>query len=283
MYKQLYKTLIDTAKQENRMKNQEIYYERHHIVPDFLYKNRSRPGPAGHLDGEPDSTENLVLLTFSEHLMAHYYLYEIYKNTHYEYSAGSALQFFFVKATGNHVRQRNLSEVDAEFLKEMEHLRLLGNACISKARKGKMPAVDAVTREKVGSVPIDHPKIISGEWIHHSKGIPSKTLPENRPSQVGNLNTNYKEMTPERRYRMWQCVTRSCEDDYLKIHLLDANMKKEFTEFNRISTAWIGRNFKSIDELVNETNINMGTSVKYSSYHRSSTQRNKISAGLKND
>jgi len=72
MYKELYKKIIDQAKAENRMKNQGVYYEQHHIVPDFLFKNRKRTGPKGHLDGKPDSPENLVLLTFSEHLMAHY-------------------------------------------------------------------------------------------------------------------------------------------------------------------------------------------------------------------
>jgi nucleoside-diphosphate-sugar epimerase len=135
MYKQLYKNLIDFAKNENRIKGANKYYESHHIVPDFLFKNRKRSGPPGHIDGDPNSAENLVLLTFSEHLMAHYYLYEIYKGTHYEYSAGSALQFFFVKACGNHMRQIQLNEVDEQFLKEMSYLRQLGIDSISKAKE----------------------------------------------------------------------------------------------------------------------------------------------------
>ena len=150
MYKQLYKEIIDTAKLEKRTKNSEIYYESHHIVPEFMFKIRKRTGPAGHLDGDANSVDNLVLLTFQEHLMAHYYLYEILKDTHYGYSAGSALQFFFVKATGGHIRQRTLSEVDKKFLDEMAHLRQIGIKCISNARAGKMPVVDAITREKIG-------------------------------------------------------------------------------------------------------------------------------------
>ena len=39
MYKELYKNIIDNARKEKRMKNQGTYYEHHHIVPDFLYKN----------------------------------------------------------------------------------------------------------------------------------------------------------------------------------------------------------------------------------------------------
>lgn len=277
MYKELYKKIIDQAKAENRMKNQGVYYEQHHIVPDFLYKNRKRTGPKGHLDGDPDSSENLVLLTFREHLMAHYYLYEIYKDTRYAYSSGSALQFFFVKATGNHKRQVHLSEVDEQFLKEMEHLRLLGIEAISKARKGMMPVVDALTRKKQGSVPVDHPKVLSGEWVHHSKGLPSKTAAEKRKSQKGSANNNYKELTQDRRERMWKCVANSCQEGYLKLHLLGPMMKKEFTEFEKISLAWLGNKFGSLENLVKETNENLNLSIKYSPYHRSNEQR-KIAA-----
>jgi hypothetical protein len=270
MYKELYKNMIDNAKKEQRMKNQGTYYEQHHIVPDFLYKNRKRTGPKGHLDGNPDGAENLILLTFSEHLMAHYYLYEIYKGTRYEYSAGSALQFFFVKATGNHKRQINLSEIDEKFLKEMEHLRLLGNESISKARKGKMPVVDAVTREKIGSVPVDHPKVLSGEWVHHSKGKPGH---KNYRKQDGSNNNNFKELTQDRRERMWKCVVESCQEGYLKLHLLRDNMKKEFVEFKKISLAWIGNKFGSLENLINETNNNLNLNIKYDPYHRSTEQR----------
>ena len=273
MYKELYKQLIDSARKENRMKNQGTYYEQHHVVPDFLFKNRKRTGPKGHLDGNPDSEENLILLTFSEHLMAHYYLYEIYKGSRYEYSAGSALQFFFVKATGNHKRQINLSEVDEKFLKEMEHLRLLGNECISKARTGMMPVVDAITREKQGSVSINHPKVLSGEWIHHSKGVPSNTKPEKRKCQKGQSNNNYKELTQSRRERLWICVSNSCQDGYLKLKLLEYHMKKEFVEFNKISLVWIKNNFSSVENLVEETNKNLSTDIKFNPYHRSIEQR----------
>jgi hypothetical protein len=273
MYKELYKNLIDGARKENRMKNSVTYYEQHHIVPDFLFKSRKRTGPKGHLDGNPDGAENLILLKFSEHLMAHYYLYEIYKETRYGYSAGSALQFFFVKATGNHQRQRNLSDVDEKFLKEMEHLRIIGIESISKARKGKMPAVDAVTREKQGSVSVTHPRVLSGEWIHHSKGIPGKSARD----MAGFKNTNFKELTPDRRERMWKCVSASCQEGYLKLHLLQDNMKREFVEFKKISLAWIGNKFGSLENLLRETNENLNLGIKYDPYHRSVEQR-KIAA-----
>jgi hypothetical protein len=271
MYKELYKNLIDNARKENRMKNRGTYYENHHIIPEFMFKNRKRTGPKGHLDGNPDGPENLILLTFREHLMAHYYLYEIYKNTRYEYSSGSALQFFFIKATGSHKRQVHLSEVDEQFLKDMEHIRLLGIESISKAKKGKMSVVDAVTRKSMGSVSVDHPKVLSGEWVHHSKGKPGK----NSRNMQGSNNTNFKELTQDRRERLWRCVSESCQDGYLKLHLLGASMKREFTEFKKISLAWIGNNFGSLEDLIMETNKNLGLEIKYNPYHRSKEQRKK--------
>lgn len=271
MYKLLYKDIIDNAKAENRIKKPRVYYEWHHIVPDFLFKHRSRRGPSGHLDGNPNSVDNLVLLTFKEHLMAHYYLYEIYKDTRYGYAAGSALQFFYTKATGKHKRQQNLSKPDEEFLNEMLHLREIGIKSISAAKSGKMPAVDAHTREKIGSVPVDHPKVISGEWIHHSKGQPYKGILKD---QKGSNNNNFREMTFQRKERLFDCVSKSLIDgNYLSIKALVQNLKEEFTEFKKISLVWVCNNFGNINNLVDEFNKARGRSIVYFSYYRGKNQR----------
>lgn len=190
MYKKLYREIIDKPVSENRTKNQGVYYEKHHIIPDFMFINRKRKGPRGHLPGNPNDPTNIVYLTFREHLMAHYYLYEINKGTRYEYATGSALQFFFVKATGGHMRQKKLELVDEEFLIEMDHLRKIGVSSISNARKGTMPVKDKDTGEILGSVSVDHPNVLSGQWVHHSKGVPSKVKPENRRNQKGMNNAN---------------------------------------------------------------------------------------------
>lgn len=60
----IYKNLIDKAILEKRTKNTEIYYENHHIVPK-------------HMEGD-NSNDNLVLLTFREHVLAHYLLWRIH-------------------------------------------------------------------------------------------------------------------------------------------------------------------------------------------------------------
>lgn len=270
MYLDLYKNIVSNALAEKRQKGN-VYYETHHIVPDFMFKNRSRKGPNGHLDGDPNSIDNMVLLTFQEHLMAHYYLYEICKGTRYEYQSGTSLQFFFVKAGNNHIRQRELSEVDVKFLNEMAHLRELGIASISAARTGKMPAVDAATREKVGSVPINHPKVISGEWIHHSKGKPGH---KNTKSSKGSANNNYKPLTKDHLHRLYKCALRAIVDDtYISRKKLIQNMKEEFTEFKKISEVWISNHLGGISKLVEMLNEHMNTNYVFDPYYRSKSQR----------
>jgi hypothetical protein len=278
MYQQLYKQIIDQAKHQNRQKGQGVYYEWHHIVPEFMFKDRKRKGPVGHLSGDPNHPDNLVLLTFQEHLMCHYYLYEMHKDSKYGYQAGSALQFFFTKAGNGHKRQINLSEVDQEFLNSMAHLRELGISSISKARKGKMPVVDVVTKKSMGSVPVDHPKVLSGEWVHHSKGKPGHNK---RKRQDGSHNNNFKAMTPERRARVLDCVGRSLVDGYyFSVARFEDNLKLEFKEFKKVSQRWIINNFRSMHQLVDEYNMVRGSTVVHDPNYKSKETKNKISNQL---
>jgi len=271
MYQTLYKQIIDHAKMANRQKNQGVYFEWHHIVPEFMFKNRKRKGPRGHLDGDPNHPDNLVLLTFREHLTCHYYLYEMHKHSRYGYQAGTALQFFFTKAGRNHKRQINLSEVDQEFLDSMVHLRELGISSISKARKGKMPVVDALTRQTMGSVPVTHPKVLSGEWIHHSKGKPGH---KNGKSQKGDNNNNYKGITDDQLVRVMKCVPLAVVDGiYLQKAALIRELKKELKEFKKLSHVWINNHLGGLHSVVDRYNRLNGSEYEYNPYYRSIAQR----------
>lgn len=61
-YERWYYHIIAKAKCQSRSKGGEVYYEEHHIVPRSL--------------GGGDSDENLVLLTYREHLLCHWLLYK---------------------------------------------------------------------------------------------------------------------------------------------------------------------------------------------------------------
>lgn len=64
----IYNNLIEKVKKENRLKNNIIYYEKHHIIPKCM---------GGH-NGE----QNLVLLTYKEHILSHWLLSKIYPLNH---------------------------------------------------------------------------------------------------------------------------------------------------------------------------------------------------------
>ena len=64
MYLEIHNRLIEKAKSENRAKTSDIYYECHHIIPK-------------HMNGSNDE-DNLVLLTFREHVITHFLLWKIY-------------------------------------------------------------------------------------------------------------------------------------------------------------------------------------------------------------
>ena len=64
-YSKVYYQIIENAKAENRTKNDNIYYEEHHIIP------RSLNGS--------DDENNKVLLTDKEHYICHKLLTYVYK------------------------------------------------------------------------------------------------------------------------------------------------------------------------------------------------------------
>jgi hypothetical protein len=68
-YKRLYKQIVENAKQRNSSRN-DGYFESHHIVPDFMFINRSRKGPAGHLPGNPN--DKRIGRNLTDHFTTHY-------------------------------------------------------------------------------------------------------------------------------------------------------------------------------------------------------------------
>lgn len=61
-YNRIYEELIANAKEQQRSKGSDEYYEIHHIIPTSL--------------GGPDTPDNKVLLTAREHYLAHWLLYK---------------------------------------------------------------------------------------------------------------------------------------------------------------------------------------------------------------
>lgn len=221
-YVKLYAGIIETARGQNRTRQSSAYYESHHIIPDFMFKQRKRSGPRGH------------------------------------------------------IRQRTLTAVDIAFLDEMSHIRQIGLASISCARKGKMPVVDAISKNIIGSVEIDHPNVLAGIWVHHSKG---KKSPNSGRDQRGCKNANYKHMTIDHHHRIFSCIKRSIIDNkYFSSTIFAEKIKEEFNEFKKISIRWVLNNFSTFQNLVDEYNRHAGTEIEYNPYYRNLAQRQTISA-----
>lgn len=183
-YKKIYQQLMVRAKESNRTKGI-IYYESHHIIPAFMFKankrNKSGVNP-GHMDGEPGDKQNLVLLTAREHFLAHILLYKILKGGKYEWSAGASLLLFFNVAGAKHQRLTHGNFFNLG--KKYEKYREIGLVSISNRRKGMMPVKDAITWIMVGEAGVTNPKVLSGEWVHHSKGVPHSPEQNRRQSEM---------------------------------------------------------------------------------------------------
>lgn len=282
-YKKIYKKLIEKAKSACRSKKGNEYYEKHHIVPDFMFINRKRKGPKGHLEGNPNDPKNLVLLTPREHIVAHMLLYKILKGTHYEYSAGSALIFFKVKL-GNkaestyHPRMREFLGYD----KTYDNCRQIARRCISLKNEGWVNVKHAETNEYFGRMSTSDPRYQKGEYVHHTKGRKASDDERNQHrARVGKLNGNYKELTPEVKQRVFEVLSKSIVEDTLYIKLFMEQLKQELVEFKKLSTAWIKNRFGSFEELIKIYNIETSSDIRYNRWFRSKEVKEKISRGVR--
>lgn len=148
-----------------RLNHNHIYVEVHHIIPRSL--------------GGKDTADNLVTLLPEEHIFIHMLRWKVYKNRNDVLAVRFCLNGYSSNKTCKSIY--NLSKplrMGYAWLKQQSRdVRSTtgwqtpgGRERISKARKGMVVVKDALTGIMVGSVPKTHPKILSGEWVHHSKG-----------------------------------------------------------------------------------------------------------------
>jgi len=107
-YQKIYDQLMIKAKLENRIKNNKIYYEKHHILPKCL--------------GGSNNKSNLVLLTAREHYLAHRILFFIYPENNKLFSAFSMM--CHVKSPNQ--ERVNVSSKMYEYLKLEKSKRMSG-------------------------------------------------------------------------------------------------------------------------------------------------------------
>lgn len=152
---------------DNRLREDKLYVEVHHILP------RS--------EGGDDSENNLVKLLAEEHLFAHMIRFKAFNSNNDIIAVRFMINGFKNKKKiqiNKNIRLNKEVKKAVIFMKEkckyMQENKLWhseeGIKNISKARKGTMPVVEANTGIMIGSVSVNHPKVLNGEWVHHSKG-----------------------------------------------------------------------------------------------------------------
>jgi hypothetical protein len=176
-YERLYNIFIDycrvtppTQRIERRNKHDErlfqdhLYLEKHHIIPRH--------------NGGRDTDENLVVLLPEEHYLAHLIRFKAY-NDRNDFLAIR----FMVNGYNNSERKllipkKVTSKIIGRFKQKIYYFRKKntwhtddGIQRISRARTGKVSVVDSITKEVIGSIDRNHPNIISGKWVHHTKGM----------------------------------------------------------------------------------------------------------------
>lgn len=179
-----------------RLTDDRIYLEIHHILPRSL--------------GGVDSLDNLVEVLPEEHIFLHMLRYKIYRKR----EDALAIRFMLNGFTSDHYCKVKLNLVLTKKLR-MGYSWLRSHSCflrktegwqtedgrqrISNARKGTMPVRDTTTGKIIGSVYTSHPNVLSGKWVHHSKGrIQSdKEIEFKKTHNLGQSNPNASGLTEE--------------------------------------------------------------------------------------
>lgn len=156
--------LLNRNKNDERLLADYIYTEKHHIIPRHT--------------GGDDSPSNLVEMLPEEHYMAHLIRFKAYNDRKDFLAIRFMINGYTYKISLNEKISIKLkNKLVASFKQNISMFRKQntwqseeGIKNISNARKGTMPVVDAITNEMIGSISVNHPKVLSGEWVHHSKG-----------------------------------------------------------------------------------------------------------------
>lgn len=263
-----------------------IYMEKHHIIPR-------------HAGGTDDDT-NLVKLTPEEHYFAHLVRWKAYNSRN---------DFLAVRLIVNGIASKEVmathfpgerhGKLNSRLAKWKQHIQAFrkdhgwqtpeGVANISAARKGTMPVVDVNTGESMGSVDVNHPKVISGEWVHHSKGKLSVTLIEsgerlyiplneydksihkyNGARQDGAHNGNFKEVIPEFIEECYDIIKNRAKNNHIqwKVFINDARPVSSKYYLNHVSGQWFKNKFGGFSNFVDMYNDARGDSIIYNPYYR---------------
>ena len=193
--------LMKRNPEDPRLKESYIYSELHHIVPRSF--------------GGDDSPENLVRVLPEEHLFLHFLRFKIFKSFKDLQAVKMMLNGYsnpsetkkFAAIKDSFVLNKHIRVFYALHKQECQKNRKQkgwqteeGVKRISDSMKGKVVCKDAITGELVGKHDRNHPKLLSGEWVQHSKGMVNCV----------DIKTKQKLFVPKEEYRKHKGEWISC-------------------------------------------------------------------------
>lgn len=188
--------LLKRNSNDLRLNEDSLYFELHHIIP------RS--------SGGVDDLSNLIELLPEEHIFIHMLRYKIYKKMEDMWAVRFMLNGFDSKKRFKKINYKILNKkirmgyawlrTHAQNVRKIKGWQTAdGLRRISEARKGKMVAKDVDTGKFIGMVELNHPNVISGKWVHHTKGrvFSEKECEAIRIRNIGQKNPNASGLSEE--------------------------------------------------------------------------------------
>lgn len=256
------------------------YTEVHHIVPRH--------------DGGTDDETNLVRVLPEEHYMLHLLRYKIKKQR----NDFLAIRFMINGYKNNSYRLTNNKSYAMfkhhiqKFRSEMGWHTKEGRKSISESSKGKV-----VVKDEHGNfykVDKNDPRYVSGELVHHTKGMLSAYLKSNGKKvrisvdeyqnnkhlydsitcQKGKNNTRYFECTEEIRRDIMNSVREHAIENN---HYIHSRLLKYVKENYNKSHTWVKNHFGNPTKIVEEYNEMFNTNVNYVLHYKTKETRAKLS------
>lgn len=301
--------LIKRDPNDSRINSDYMYTERHHITPRHI--------------GGTDDPDNMVVLLPEEHYFAHLVRWKAY-NDRCDFLAVRFIVNGLNSVIDRSTRHNNMTdeEVDSilhgsigkkigrwrqyiqEFRKHHGWQTECGRSRISKARQGTMPCVDSKTRVSVGSHPVDHPNILSGKWVHQSKGtvvmkcretgnrviMPAGTQECDkyelcRADVTGDKNPNFKPLTEEIKSIIIERIPYSTHGDVFIFKRFVEDVAPRVSKLlnTKISRVYFTNKFNGIIGLVEWYNKETNNNVVYETYYRAQSKINRNKSFRKYD
>lgn len=209
-YTRAYYAIVNRAKTRSTTEKT----ERHHVVPESFYLNRSRRGRKGWLEGNPDTPENLVELTLHEHFVCHLLLTKMVSGTEAQHKVDTAAAWVADCYKSKHQDVRITGRVYAK-------LRLASAQAQSVRKMGQVAPIKGMTAWNNGSIvkmsmECPGPEFVKGSlhrgqkkahstgtkwWNDGTTAVMSKTCPG--PGWVlGNMKT-YEQLSTTLGTRSW--------------------------------------------------------------------------------